>query len=166
MSTTCRLTMFCLVYVAHELRAWLLHFSPVVLYGLLDSNYYQHHLLLAESIYLLLKDDVMDTDIEQSYKLLMHYCFLFSTLWYFFLHYSLFYLFCLHRRQIHVSQCSHATTYTNSGKEVGSSLGTLMLPIWKRKWHNIKAVSWNSKHWETGNTTLSYYLLAQHAIIF
>lgn len=73
---------FCaLMMTAHELRAWLLHFSPVVLHGILPEDYYQHHLLLIESIYLLLKDAVLDRDIEQSFKLLMHYCLLFSTLY-------------------------------------------------------------------------------------
>ena len=36
---------------AHELRAWLLHYSPVVLRGILLEEYYQHHLLLVEGVY-------------------------------------------------------------------------------------------------------------------
>ena len=31
--------------VAHELRAWLLHYSPVVLHGILPSDYYHSFLL-------------------------------------------------------------------------------------------------------------------------
>lgn len=68
-------------YLAHELRAWLLHYSPVVLAGYLDEDYYQHHLLLVEAVYLLLKDKVTDEDITQSERLLKHYCFLLSPLY-------------------------------------------------------------------------------------
>ena len=49
---------------AHELRTWLLHYSPVVLHGILMEDYYQHHLLLV-GVYLLLKD-VVKENIEQS----------------------------------------------------------------------------------------------------
>lgn len=67
--------------IAHELRAWLLHYSPAVLHGLLREVYYDHHVLFIEGIYLLLKDNISQTDIEQSMKLLKHYCFLFSSLY-------------------------------------------------------------------------------------
>lgn len=66
---------------AHELRAWLLHYSPVVLYGVLPDAYYQHHLLLVEAVFLLLQDEVHDRDIEQSLRLLQHYCFMFAPLY-------------------------------------------------------------------------------------
>lgn len=65
--------------VAHELQMWLLHYSPVVLYGILPDLYYQHHLLLVEGSYLLLKDVVSNEDIEKSFKLFRHYCYLFSS---------------------------------------------------------------------------------------
>lgn len=68
-------------FVAHELRAWLLHYSPLVLHGLIHEDYYQHHLLLVEAIYLLLQDVVNTVDITQSSLLLKKYCFLFSTLY-------------------------------------------------------------------------------------
>ena len=64
---------------AHELRAWLLHYSPLALKGIIHEDYFQHHLLLVESIYLLLKDVVTKNDIAQSCKLLKKYCFLFSS---------------------------------------------------------------------------------------
>lgn len=67
--------------IAHELRAWLLHYSPAVLHGLLPEVYYDHHVLFIEGICLLLKDNISQTDIEQSMKLLKHYCFLFSSLY-------------------------------------------------------------------------------------
>ena len=64
---------------AHELQAWLLHYSPAVLHGILPEDYYQHHLLLVESVYILLMDVVRDDDIKQSSRLLKHYCMLFAT---------------------------------------------------------------------------------------
>ena len=64
--------------IAHELHAWLLHYSPAVLHGILPVDYYQHHLLLVEAVFLLLQDDVEERDIEQSLRLLKHYCFMFS----------------------------------------------------------------------------------------
>lgn len=70
-----------LLFLAHELRAWLLHYSPFVLYGLIDKDYYEHHLLFVEAIYLLLKDVVSTCDIKQSSLLLNKYCYLFSTLY-------------------------------------------------------------------------------------
>lgn len=63
-------------FVAHELRAWLLHYSVVVLQGILHEEYYQHHLLLVEGIFLLLNDVVTESDIVQSSQLLKHYCYL------------------------------------------------------------------------------------------
>lgn len=68
-------------FSAHELRAWLLHYSPVVLQGFLQEDFYQHHLLLVEGIYLLLKDLVERDDITQSAKLFSHYCYLFPALY-------------------------------------------------------------------------------------
>lgn len=57
------------------------HYSPVVLHGILPNLYYQHYLLLVEGVYLLLKDEVCEADIQQSSRLLMHYCFMFSSLY-------------------------------------------------------------------------------------
>lgn len=63
----------------HELRAWLLHYSAVVLNGILPEDYYQHHLLLVEGVYLLLQDVVEEKHIAHSSHLLMHYCYLSHT---------------------------------------------------------------------------------------
>lgn len=68
-------------HVAHELRAWLLHYSAVVLVGYLGEDYYQHHLLLVEAVYLLLKDTISEGDILQSEHLLKHYCYLMGPLY-------------------------------------------------------------------------------------
>ncbi|XP_065892432.1 uncharacterized protein [Dysidea avara] len=66
---------------SHELRAWLLHYSTAVLYGVLPEDYYQHHLLLVEASYLLLQRCITERDIQQSFELLKHYCFLFAALY-------------------------------------------------------------------------------------
>lgn len=69
------------MYIAHELKAWLLHYSPAVLYEILPDLYYQHHLLLVESIFLLLQNCVSKVNVKQSWRLLKHYVILFSTLY-------------------------------------------------------------------------------------
>ena len=71
----------CLHCAAYELRTWLLHYSPVVLHRFLHSDYYQHHLLFVEGIYLLLKDTVEEEDISKSGELLMHYTYLYPVLY-------------------------------------------------------------------------------------
>jgi hypothetical protein len=63
---------------AHELEAWLLHYSPAVLCGILPEDYYQHHLLLVEGVFLLMKDEVREVDVKQSSRILNHYCILFA----------------------------------------------------------------------------------------
>ena len=45
------------------------------------DTYYQHHLLLVEGVYLLLKDVVKEKDIEQSSRLLRHYCYLIPSMY-------------------------------------------------------------------------------------
>lgn len=65
--------------LAHELQMWLLHYSPVVLRGILPDIYYQHHLLLVEGAYLLLKDSISNQDLEKSFKSFKHYCYLFPS---------------------------------------------------------------------------------------
>ncbi len=56
-------------YIAHEVRAWVFHYSPLVLHGLLPDIYYQHHLLLVEGVFLLLQD-VVRSEITHSTRLL------------------------------------------------------------------------------------------------
>ena len=68
-------------FAAHELRAWLLHYSPAVLYEILPKDFYQHHLLLVEATYLLLQDSIKADDIQQSLRILQHYCFMFAPLY-------------------------------------------------------------------------------------
>ena len=66
---------------AHELRAWLLHYSPIILFGILPDVYYQHYLLLVEAVFLLLKDEVSHDDLSQSTHLLQHFCFMMSSMY-------------------------------------------------------------------------------------
>lgn len=69
------------IMLAHELRAWLLHYSPFVMYNILPDIYYQH-LLLVEAIYFLLQDSISNEDLQQASHLHCHYCFfIFLTLW-------------------------------------------------------------------------------------
>lgn len=72
---------FFLLCVAHELRAWLLHYSTAVLHSMLPEDYYQHHLLLVEASYLLLQRRISESEIQKSFELLNHYCFLFAALY-------------------------------------------------------------------------------------
>ena len=51
------------------------------MHGILPDDYYQHHLLLVEGIYLLLKDVVEECDILQSSRLLSHYCYLYPIMY-------------------------------------------------------------------------------------
>ena len=49
--------------------------------GVLEEDYYQHHLLLVESTYLLLQRCISEKDVHHSSELLKHYCFLFAFLY-------------------------------------------------------------------------------------
>lgn len=60
-------------FAAYELKAWLLYYSPVVLYQILNEDFYQHHLLLVEGVYLLLMNNMSEKQIEKSARLLQHY---------------------------------------------------------------------------------------------
>ena len=52
-----------------------------MLIGILLENYYQHHLLLVESTYLLLQRCISEEDINHTFQLLKHYCFMFAVLY-------------------------------------------------------------------------------------
>ena len=75
------------VYAAHELKAWLLHYLPVILKGILPNEYYQHYLLLVEGVFLLLKDSA-DIKVVYCYDITAS-CFYHCTV-----RYSI--LFCVH----------------------------------------------------------------------
>ena len=63
------------------MKAWLLYYSPVVLKEILHEDFYQHHLLLVEGVYLLLKNTVSEKRIKQSARLLQHYYIKFGALY-------------------------------------------------------------------------------------
>ncbi|XP_033122015.1 uncharacterized protein LOC117121027 [Anneissia japonica] len=58
---------------AHEWRAWLLHYSPLVLKHVLPSTHYTHWLYLVSAMYMLLDDDVSIDMINNSELLLMKF---------------------------------------------------------------------------------------------
>ena len=62
-----------LTVAAYEVKAWLLYYSPVVLKDILNEEFFQHHLLLVEGVYLLLMNTVTEKRIKQSARLLQHY---------------------------------------------------------------------------------------------
>lgn len=70
-----------LCFLAHELRAWLIHYSPVVLYGILDDAFYQHHLLFVEAMYLLMQNRIPVNDVAKSEQILRYYCYMFGPLY-------------------------------------------------------------------------------------
>ena len=55
--------------------------TPLRFHGILHEDYYQHHLLLVEAVFLLLQDEVGERDTEQSLRLLKHYCFMLTPLY-------------------------------------------------------------------------------------
>ena len=59
---------------ASELRTFLLFYSVPCLYGLLPEEYFQHFLLLIESVYLLLQDSISLNDLNKATKMLKHFC--------------------------------------------------------------------------------------------
>uniref|UniRef100_A0A1X7VHJ7 Uncharacterized protein n=1 Tax=Amphimedon queenslandica TaxID=400682 RepID=A0A1X7VHJ7_AMPQE len=58
----------CLYYLGsnHKLCAWLIHYSAAVVHGIFQEDFNQHHLLLIQGIYLLLKSEVTESDLAQS----------------------------------------------------------------------------------------------------
>ncbi len=52
-----------------------------MLHGILPDVFFQHHLLLVESVFLLLQDVVGSEEIAHSTRLVQHYCFMFSSLY-------------------------------------------------------------------------------------
>ena len=55
---------------ASEWRNWLLFYSLFVLYGVLPQVYYNHFLLLVESIYILLSESISHADLGRAENLL------------------------------------------------------------------------------------------------
>ena len=60
---------------ASEYRAWLLFYSIPVMLGILPEEYFGHHMLLVEAIYLLLQESIDLTDVSKTEVLIQHYCY-------------------------------------------------------------------------------------------
>ncbi|XP_077547661.1 uncharacterized protein LOC144159876 [Haemaphysalis longicornis] len=58
---------------ASEWQHWLLHYSVPCISGILEDEYVEHWGLLVAGVYLLLKDSITDSDVEQSSKLLAQF---------------------------------------------------------------------------------------------
>ena len=66
---------------ASELHAFLLFYGPIVLRGVLDTDYLEHFMLLSEAIYKLLQDSLEEAEICMAQKLLYHFCLKFPDLY-------------------------------------------------------------------------------------
>ncbi|XP_072023195.1 uncharacterized protein, partial [Amphiura filiformis] len=66
---------------ASEFRSWLFYYSVPVLFGILPTIYFQHHILLVEAIHTLNSQSISPDDIDKCEFLLHHYCALFATLY-------------------------------------------------------------------------------------
>ena len=72
---------FNLLYLAHELRTWLLYYSLPTLREILPNDYLVHHVALVAGLYRLLKDCVDDVDLSEATVCLNYYCSVFSDLY-------------------------------------------------------------------------------------
>ena len=57
-----------------EFRSFLLFYSVPILYDYMPETYFQHYILLVESVFLLLKDSISTSDLQKSSKMLKHFC--------------------------------------------------------------------------------------------
>lgn len=66
---------------ASECRAWLFFYSVPVLFGILKEQFFQHFLLLVESIYILNLDSISIQELNHCEEMLIKYCCMFSALY-------------------------------------------------------------------------------------
>lgn len=59
---------------ANELRSFLLYYGIPTLYGLLPDVYFNHYVLFVHAIYLLLKDEIKQSDLCEAENLLNQFC--------------------------------------------------------------------------------------------
>lgn len=120
--------MYTSIHVAHELRAWLLHYSPVVLHGILLVDYYQHHLLLVEGIYLLLKQLCLKRIFSKAFAC----CFMFSVLYgkcIIVLHYYYYRpVVGINWSSVCIDTCTHVYIYIGERQVLPNVHGLLHLP--------------------------------------
>ena len=60
---------------ASEYRAWLLFYSLPVMLNILPSEYLAHHMLLVESVFILLQNSITVTMVKKAEAMIKHYCF-------------------------------------------------------------------------------------------
>jgi len=93
------------------------------------EEYYQHHLLLIEGIYLLLKDVVRKDDIIQSTRLPNHYCYIFPALYgKLAVAYSTSSI-NIHRSAIHDLECPRFAPFATSCRESRTTMGPFLFSI-------------------------------------
>lgn len=66
---------------ANEWRSWLLYYSLPCLEGILPARYLKHHCLLVSAIFLLLKDEISNHELDRATVYLGTYCTEFSKLY-------------------------------------------------------------------------------------
>ena len=59
---------------ASEFRSFLFYYGLPCLYGILEDEYFQHFLLLVESIWLMNRSSISIKDLKKSKALLLHFC--------------------------------------------------------------------------------------------
>ena len=60
---------------ASEYRTWLLFYSIPVMLNILPNQYLAHHMLLVESVFILLQHSISPAMIEKAENMIKHYCF-------------------------------------------------------------------------------------------
>ena len=66
---------------ANECRSWLFYYSPVVLHGIMEKEYFEHYLLLVEAIHLLTLTSIAPSMIDDSFKKIVNFCCMFEVLY-------------------------------------------------------------------------------------
>lgn len=66
---------------ASEFRSWLFYYSAAVLFNILPSIYFQHHLLLVETIYTLTSESISPESLDKCEVMLNYYVCMFSVLY-------------------------------------------------------------------------------------
>ena len=66
---------------ASELKSFFLYYGMPTLYGLLPDSYFNHYILLVCAVFLLLKDKISESDVNEAEGLLTRFCALFSKLY-------------------------------------------------------------------------------------
>ena len=60
--------------IASEFQAWLLWYSPLILFGVLPNLYYSHYCQLVTAIVILLSDTITEQALGIAERLLVNFC--------------------------------------------------------------------------------------------